>query len=72
MNKIKILTIALIILAFKVSAESYVYITDQLDLPIRSDIEFGNNIFVYFHLELSSLYYRVLRMDGLKFSLMTQ
>ena len=44
MNKIKILTIALIILAFKVSAESYVYITDQLDLPIRSDKEFGNNI----------------------------
>ncbi len=44
MNKIKILTIALIILAFKASAESYVYITDQLDLPIRSDKEFGNNI----------------------------
>ena len=44
MSKIKILTIALIILAFKASAESFVYITDQLDLPIRSDKEFGNNI----------------------------
>ena len=44
MTKIKILTIALIILAFKASAESFVYITDQLDLPIRSDKEFGNNI----------------------------
>ena len=44
MIKIKILSIALIILAFKASAESFVYITDQLDLPIRSDKEFGNNI----------------------------
>ena len=44
MIKIKILTIALIILAFRASAESFVYITDQLDLPIRSDKEFGNNI----------------------------
>ena len=44
MIKIKILTIALIILAFKAGAESFVYITDQLDLPIRSDKEFGNNI----------------------------
>ena len=44
MIKIKILTFALIILAFKASAESFVYITDQLDLPIRSDKEFGNNI----------------------------
>ena len=44
MNKLKILAIALIILTFKVSAESFVYITDQLDLPIRSDKAFGNNI----------------------------
>ena len=44
MTKIKILTIALIILAFKASAVSFVYITDQLVLPIRSDKEFGNNI----------------------------
>lgn len=44
MNKLKILTFALILLTFKVSAESFVYITDQLDLPIRSDKNFGNNI----------------------------
>ena len=44
MNKLKILTFALIILTFKVSADSFVYITDQLDLPIRSDKSFGNNI----------------------------
>ena len=44
MNKLKILAIALMILTFKVSAESFVYITDQLDLPIRSDKAFGNNI----------------------------
>ena len=44
MNKLKILAITLIILTFKVGAESFVYITDQLDLPIRSDKEFGNNI----------------------------
>ena len=44
MNKLKILAIALMILTFKVGAESFVYITDQLDLPIRSDKAFGNNI----------------------------
>ncbi|MEC7596055.1 MAG: TIGR04211 family SH3 domain-containing protein [Pseudomonadota bacterium] len=44
MKKLNILTIALIILTFKVSAESFVYITDELDLPIRSDKNFGNNI----------------------------
>jgi SH3 domain protein len=44
MKKLKILAIALMILTFKVSAESFVYITDQLDLPIRSDKAFGNNI----------------------------
>ena len=44
MNKLKIFAIALMILTFKVSAESFVYITDQLDLPIRSDKAFGNNI----------------------------
>ena len=44
MNKLKIISIALMILTFKVSAESFVYITDQLDLPIRSDKAFGNNI----------------------------
>ena len=44
MKKLNILTIALIILTFKVSAESFVYITDELDLPIRSDKSFGKNI----------------------------
>ena len=44
MTKLKILSIALIIITFKVSAESFVYITDELDLPIRSDKNFGNNI----------------------------
>ena len=44
MKKLNILTISLIILTFKVSAESFVYITDELDLPIRSDKNFGNNI----------------------------
>ncbi len=44
MKKLNIITIALIIFTFKVSAESFVYITDELDLPIRSDKNFGNNI----------------------------
>ena len=44
MKRLKILAFVLITLTFKVSAESYVYITDQLDLPIRSDKNFGNNI----------------------------
>ena len=44
MTKLKILSVALIIITFKVNAESFVYITDQLDLPIRSDKNFGNNI----------------------------
>ena len=38
------LPLALILLTLRVSAESYVYITDQLDLPIRSDKSFNNNI----------------------------
>ena len=44
MKRLNILTFVLITLTFKVSAESFVYITDQLDLPIRSDKNFGNNI----------------------------
>ena len=44
MTKLKILSIALLIITLKVSAESFVYITDELDLPIRSDKNFGNNI----------------------------
>jgi len=38
------LPLVLMLLTLRVSAESYVYITDQLDLPIRSDKSFGNNI----------------------------
>ncbi|MDC0491765.1 TIGR04211 family SH3 domain-containing protein [Candidatus Pseudothioglobus singularis] len=44
MNKFISLPLALMLLTLRVSAESYVYITDQLDLPIRSDKSFGNNI----------------------------
>jgi len=44
MNKYKVLTLAIILLTFKVSAESFVYITDQLDIPIRADKSFGQNI----------------------------
>jgi SH3 domain protein len=44
MIKFIALPLALILLTLRVSAESYVYITDQLDLPIRSDKSFGNNI----------------------------
>ena len=41
------LLLALMLLTLRVSAESYVYITDQLDLPIRSDKSFGNNAFTW-------------------------
>ena len=44
MNKFKTLTLFLILLTFKVSADSLVYITDQLDIPIRADKNFGENI----------------------------
>ena len=44
MIKFIALPLALILLTLRVSAESYVYITDQLDLPIRSDKSFNNNI----------------------------
>ena len=44
MIKYIVLSLALMLLTLRVSAESYVYITDQLDLPIRSDKSFGNNI----------------------------
>ena len=44
MNKFKTLTLFLILLTFKVSADSFVYITDQLDIPIRADKNFGKNI----------------------------
>ena len=44
MNKYKVLALTFILIAFKVSAESFVYITDQLDIPIRADQNFGENI----------------------------
>ena len=44
MIKFKTLTLFLILLTFKVSADSLVYITDQLDIPIRADKNFGENI----------------------------
>ena len=44
MNKYISTLLILILLTFKVSAESLVYITDQLDIPIRADQNFGENI----------------------------
>ena len=44
MNKYTSIILILILLTFKVSAESFVYITDQLDIPIRADQNFGENI----------------------------
>ena len=44
MNIYKVIILTLILLTFKVSAESFVYITDQLDIPIRADQSFGQNI----------------------------
>ena len=44
MNKYKAIILTLILLTFKVSAESSVFITEQLDIPIRADKNFGENI----------------------------
>ena len=44
MIKFIALCLTLLFLTLRVSAESYVYITDQLDLPIRADKSFDNNI----------------------------
>jgi SH3 domain protein len=44
MNKYISTILIFILLTFKVSAESFVYITDQLDIPIRADKVFGQNI----------------------------
>ena len=44
MIKYKVITLTLILLTFKVSSESFVYITDQLDIPIRAEQSFGQNI----------------------------
>ena len=40
----KVLALALSLLTLKVSAESFVYITDQLDIPIRAEQTFDDNI----------------------------
>jgi len=44
MNIYKVIILTFILLTFKVSAESFVYITDQLDIPIRASQSFGQNI----------------------------
>ena len=44
MIKFIALCLTLLFLTLRVSAESYVYITDQLDLPIRADKSFDKNI----------------------------
>ena len=44
MNQYKALVIILLLLSFKAGAESFVYITDQVDIPIRSEMGFGDNI----------------------------
>ena len=44
MNKYKVMILTLVLLTFKVSAESIVYITDQVEIPIRSEMSFGNNV----------------------------
>ncbi len=42
--KLKFLTIVLLLTSTFANAESYVYITDQVDIPMRSDKKFGDNI----------------------------
>jgi len=37
MNKYKALSLILLMMAYKVSAESIVYITDEVDIPIRTN-----------------------------------
>jgi len=44
MMKLKHLTISLLILSSLVSAQSFVYITDQVDIPMRAEKTFGDNI----------------------------
>ena len=48
MNKYISTLLILILLTFKVSAESFVYITDQLDIPIRSEKSFDNENIIRF------------------------
>ena len=44
MKQYKALPLVLFFLATMVSADAIVYITDQVDIPIRSDKAFGDNI----------------------------
>ena len=44
MKNYKTLFLLFLIVTFRASAESFVYITDQLDIPIRADQNFGENI----------------------------
>ena len=44
MKYLKILSLAIIITSTSVGAESFVYITDQVDIPVRSEKVFGDNI----------------------------
>jgi len=44
MMKLKYLTISLLILSSLASAQSFVYITDQVDIPMRAEKTFGDNI----------------------------
>jgi len=44
MMKLKHLTISLLILSSLASAQSFVYITDQVDIPMRAEKTFGDNI----------------------------
>ena len=44
MRQIKILPLLFLITTTVASANSIVYITDQVDIPIRSEMAFGNNI----------------------------
>ena len=42
--KLKYLSTALLLLSSLVSAQSFIYITDQVDIPMRSEKVFGDNI----------------------------
>ena len=44
MMKLKHLTISLLMLSSLASAQSFVYITDQVDIPMRAEKTFGDNI----------------------------
>jgi len=42
--KLKLLSITLLLVSSLVSAQSFVYITDQVDIPMRAEKTFGDNI----------------------------